>query len=155
MSAWTTPQTWTDERVAELKQLWGEGLSASQIARALGGVTRNGVIGKIHRLGLAGRAGPRRTYEQSGTGAPKPPPPPEAPQPLVLENGQHVTTITLTHRMCRYPLGDPALPDFHYCGVAHKEGSPYCAYHHHVCFVALPKPRGGRRAKAEPLKEAA
>src|ERR1700750_1113168 len=48
--------TWTDERVELLKKLWGDGLSASQIAAELGGVTRNAVIGKVHRLGLAGRA---------------------------------------------------------------------------------------------------
>ena len=47
---------WTDERVEQLKKLWSEGLSASQIAGRLGGVTRNAVIGKVHRLGLAGRA---------------------------------------------------------------------------------------------------
>src|SRR6185437_10813421 len=47
---------WTDDRVDQLKSLWTEGLSASQIARALGeGITRNAVIGKVHRLGLAGR----------------------------------------------------------------------------------------------------
>ncbi len=48
--------SWTDERVEQLKKLWGEGLSASQIAGRLGEVTRNAVIGKVHRLGLAGRA---------------------------------------------------------------------------------------------------
>ena len=47
---------WTEERVELLKKLWAEGLSASQIAGRLGGVTRNAVIGKVHRLGLAGRA---------------------------------------------------------------------------------------------------
>ena len=45
---------WTDDRVEILTKLWGEGLSASQIARELGDVTRNAVIGKVHRLGLAG-----------------------------------------------------------------------------------------------------
>jgi GcrA cell cycle regulator len=49
---------WTDERVAMLTKLWAEGLSASQIAKQLGGVTRNAVIGKVHRLGLSGRAKP-------------------------------------------------------------------------------------------------
>ena len=49
---------WTDERVELLKKLWLEGLSASQIAKQLGGVTRNAVIGKVHRLGLSGRATP-------------------------------------------------------------------------------------------------
>src|SRR5438034_8785739 len=48
--------SWTDERVEALKRLWSEGLSASHIAAELGGVTRNAVIGKVHRLGLAGRA---------------------------------------------------------------------------------------------------
>ena len=49
---------WTDDRVANLKKLWLDGLSASQIAKQLGGVTRNAVIGKVHRLGLSGRAAP-------------------------------------------------------------------------------------------------
>ena len=48
--------SWTDDRVDLLKKLWSEGLSASQIAGRLGGVTRNAVIGKVHRLGLSGRA---------------------------------------------------------------------------------------------------
>ena len=48
--------TWTDERVELLKKLWADGLSASQIAGELGGITRNAVIGKVHRLGLSGRA---------------------------------------------------------------------------------------------------
>ena len=53
---------WTDDRVEQLKKLWAEGLSASQIAARLGaGVTRNAVIGKVHRLGLAGRGQPQRS----------------------------------------------------------------------------------------------
>ena len=48
--------SWTDERVATLTKMWGEGQSASQIAKELGGVTRNAVIGKVHRLGLSNRA---------------------------------------------------------------------------------------------------
>ena len=52
----TEMQTWTDDRVELLKKLWGDGLSASQIAGELGGITRNAVIGKVHRLGLSGRA---------------------------------------------------------------------------------------------------
>src|SRR5581483_179179 len=63
--------SWTDERVEQLKSLWTEGLSASQIARALGGVTRNAVIGKVHRLGLAGRATPTRSDRPRVPSAPK------------------------------------------------------------------------------------
>ena len=50
--------SWTDERVETLKKMWAEGQSASQIAKELGGVTRNAVIGKVHRLGLSNRVGP-------------------------------------------------------------------------------------------------
>ncbi|RID93233.1 GcrA cell cycle regulator [Gemmobacter lutimaris] len=49
--------SWTDERVETLKRMWSEGQSASQIAKELGGVTRNAVIGKVHRLGLSNRVG--------------------------------------------------------------------------------------------------
>ena len=68
--------SWTDERVEMLKKLWADGLSASQIAAQLGGITRNAVIGKVHRLGLSGRAkapssaGPRpRTSRWPATAA--------------------------------------------------------------------------------------
>src|SRR5205085_6698739 len=70
---------WTDDRVASLKKLWLEGLSASQIAKQLGGVTRNAVIGKVHRLGLSGRAAPAapaRTIFKA----------PRAPRPAVSSN---------------------------------------------------------------------
>jgi GcrA cell cycle regulator len=73
--------SWTNERVELLKKLWGDGLSASQIAGELGGVTRNAVIGKVHRLGLSGRAKsssssakPRRARTATpGSTAPKKP----------------------------------------------------------------------------------
>ena len=75
--------SWTDERVDLLKKMWGEGQSASQIAKELGGVTRNAVIGKVHRLGLSNRNG--------GGAAPAPAAKPEpkaakpAPKPKAAE----------------------------------------------------------------------
>lgn len=67
---------WTDERVEKLKKLWSEGLSASQIAAQLGGVSRNAVIGKVHRLALPGRAKaggtPTATRAKRPTTAPRP-----------------------------------------------------------------------------------
>lgn len=68
--------SWTDERVETLKKMWGEGQSASQIAKELGGVTRNAVIGKVHRLGLSNRAGvpgddPAVAPTVAAVGAPK------------------------------------------------------------------------------------
>ncbi|MDD3445196.1 MAG: GcrA family cell cycle regulator, partial [Zavarzinia sp.] len=74
--------SWTDERIATLRDLWEQGLSASQIAARLGNITRNAVIGKVHRLGLSGRPSPVRA-ERPATAAPAPKPA-EAPAPRVL-----------------------------------------------------------------------
>ena len=63
--------SWTDERVETLKRMWAEGQSASQIAKELGGVTRNAVIGKVHRLGLSNRVGGKEE-EDEGASAPAP-----------------------------------------------------------------------------------
>ena len=111
-----TQANWSDDRVEQLKTLWTEGLSASQIARALGGVTRNAVIGKVHRLGLAGRASPSRSERPRLPMRPRRPASaamcPAAPvveeDPLTLEDGSHATVLTISDRMCRWPIGDPA-----------------------------------------------
>ena len=73
---------WTDDRVETLKKMWGEGQSASQIAKELGGVTRNAVIGKVHRLGLSNRATTTTAKTESKAAAPKKPSKPKAaPKP--------------------------------------------------------------------------
>ena len=76
--------SWTDERVELLKKMWGEGQSASQIAKELGGVTRNAVIGKVHRLGLSNRAGAAPAPAAAApAAAPKPEAKPKpAPKPV-------------------------------------------------------------------------
>ncbi len=76
--------SWTDDRVARLSKLWAEGLSASQIAADLGGVTRNAVIGKVHRLGLSGRVKPA-----SGGGS-KPRRKPSTPRAKYVRNGSRI-----------------------------------------------------------------
>jgi GcrA cell cycle regulator len=77
--------SWTDERVETLKRMWGEGQSASQIAKELGGVTRNAVIGKVHRLGLSNRVGGAGEGEDevmvAAPAAPPPRPAAEVAQP--------------------------------------------------------------------------
>ena len=77
--------SWTDERVELLKKMWGEGQSASQIAKELGGVTRNAVIGKVHRLGLSNRSTTTATpkTEAKAKAAPKPEAKPAAPKERV------------------------------------------------------------------------
>jgi GcrA cell cycle regulator len=149
---------WTDERVEQLKKLWQEGLSASQIAKALGGVTRNAVIGKVHRLGLSGRAAPsqpaRATFKPA-VKAPRPapapapvaarpalavaPPPPapvvapEPPEPFVELTGT-ATVLTLGAHMCKWPIGDPSRDDFSFCGRRSADEGPYCAEHARVAY---------------------
>ena len=82
---------WTDERVETLKRMWGEGASASQIAKELGGVTRNAVIGKVHRLGLSNRAGGEPAVEGDAPppgampGDPEPVEAPDAPEEPVVK----------------------------------------------------------------------
>lgn len=72
--------SWTNERVELLKKLWSEGLSASQIAGELGGVTRNAVIGKVHRLGLSGRAKTTSSASKARRARPNPAPASAAPK---------------------------------------------------------------------------
>lgn len=76
--------SWTDERVETLKKMWADGQSASQIAKELGGVTRNAVIGKVHRLGLSNRVGPggKDEEEEVVTEAPAPKAEPPKPEPV-------------------------------------------------------------------------
>ena len=106
---------WTEERVSLLRKLWTEGLSASQIAKQLGGVTRNAVIGKVHRLGLAGRATPSRPAKRPVRAArPRPLPGPSAPRlrtatnlPAVAGKLGQAGEFTTTARMA-IPNDQPA-----------------------------------------------
>jgi GcrA cell cycle regulator len=158
---------WTDDRVETLKKLWTEGLSASQIAKQLGGVTRNAVIGKVHRLGLAGRATPSRPAKRprpaarprlvSAGGALGQRPRPQAapylalvPQldPLKAEDGSVTTVLTLTDSVCRWPIGDPTDADFAFCGRGVGHAGPYCATHAQLAFQPV-QPRK-KRAYGEP-----
>lgn len=84
--------SWTDERIEELRKLWADGLSASQIADSLGGVSRNAVIGKIHRLGLSGRVKSARSAPRRNANAPRPAPRPQSP-PRVMAVGSTVVKI--------------------------------------------------------------
>lgn len=142
---------WTEDRVEMLKKLWTEGLSASQIARQMGEVTRNAVIGKVHRLGLSGRATPARvstarvatsttrarTTQPSVAGAqiaynaddalqeiePNP-----VPEPI-LSAEERTSVLNLTEHTCKWPIGDPGTKNFYFCGARSKVGNPYCETH--------------------------
>ncbi|ABS62023.1 GcrA cell cycle regulator [Parvibaculum lavamentivorans DS-1] len=149
---------WTDERVELLKKLWAEGLSASQVAKQLGGVTRNAVIGKVHRLGLSGRATPSRparsrapaprtlvrgrpdplTAEARGDERQREAAAERAEAAHVEERGlepiQRATVLTLTEHTCKWPIGDPGRPGFHFCGRGAEHGAPYCTEHARMAY---------------------
>ncbi len=166
-----TVPSWSDERVDLLRRLWEDGLSASQIASQLGGVTRNAVIGKIHRLGLSGRV--KSADSAAGTRKPprdveaeiempiaaaveiavavEAPPVMAAPAPVVaadpvpLATSRRVTIMDLRESMCRWPLGDPTSPDFHYCGDRAITGLPYCTHHAQIAYQPAAERKRDRR----------
>lgn len=107
--------SWTDDRVELLKKMWGEGQSASQIAKELGGVTRNAVIGKVHRLGLSNRATASATAKPEVK--PKPAPKVEAkpkPTPKPAEPAAKTEVVpvarTMPARKQIIPAGQPLPP---------------------------------------------
>jgi GcrA cell cycle regulator len=232
--------SWTEERIATLKQMWEGGQTASQIAEALGGVSRNAVIGKAHRLALQARPSPVVPKEVEAKPAPAPvvaaPPPPKpapapkpvpapepevvaappspppaasepAPRPVMTEAapitvttnmdpkpagnqpvlrsvgpggflrqapGEQQAPITpapprrlvpakpsaeiagktslldLSDKVCKWPLGHPGEPDFHFCGEKVNPGFPYCVSHCGHAYQAQ-LPRRDRRAPPIPF----
>lgn len=218
-----TGMSWTDERIETLRQMWEGGQTASQIAEALGGVSRNAVIGKAHRLGLQSRPSPVKPNDPDKVVAPvaaadaAPPPvaptpvpaPPRAapaaepeppfrvaapeavedededdavvpapepvkPQPILRSVGPggflrqapgeqqppstpapprrlvpakpsaemagKTSLLELSDRVCKWPLGHPGEPDFHFCGDKVNPGFPYCVSHcGHAYQAQLPR----------------
>lgn len=169
--------TWTDERIDLLKKLWADGRSASQIAKQLG-VTRNAVIGKVNRLDLPMRkttvSTPRRRQsyvrlnQQHGASpdqlraqrikdrqraalkAIEPDPvPAEAQKPLRL------SLINLTDKTCKWPIGDPQAPEFHFCGNTAPLEDPYCPFHQKMAYQPNSSRDAMRRAAQHRQLEAA
>jgi GcrA cell cycle regulator len=229
--------SWTDERIEKLTKMWEGGATASQIAEELGGVSRNAVIGKAHRLGLKARPSPVKANEKSEPvaaepkpvrpAAPVPPPPPAEARPVApkpapaaaapvadrpvpaapvtrpapaappaaasaapatdtppaptmrvvsvgpggfLRQGpgdqqapippapprrlvparpspeiaDKTSLLDLNDRICRWPMGHPGEPDFHFCGDKVNPGFPYCVEHCGRAYQAQ-LPRGHRR----------
>jgi GcrA cell cycle regulator len=220
--------SWTDERIATLKKMWEGGATASEIATELGGVSRNAVIGKAHRLGLKARPSPVKANEKKKAAAPakKPataavprapaepraepasdaparaapraataparsdsvdthaggpsqpmpnaqadmpkivsvgpggflrqgpgdqqaPIPPAPPRRLVPakpspEIAGKTSLLDLSEKVCRWPMGHPGEPDFHFCGEQVNPGFPYCVEHCGRAYQAQ-LPRGVRR----------
>ncbi|MEM6586106.1 MAG: GcrA family cell cycle regulator [Pseudomonadota bacterium] len=219
--------SWTDERIATLKKMWEGGSTASQIAEELGGVSRNAVIGKAHRLGLKSRPSPVKANDKKkaakkaapkssaatkkadaapksaakpaakpaakadtpapaqaakpssapatpsqpmpnptsdlpkivsvgpggflrqGPGDQQAPIPPAPPRRLVPakpspEIADKTSLLDLSDKVCRWPMGHPGEPDFHFCGKPVNPGFPYCVEHCGRAYQAQ-LPRGARR----------
>jgi GcrA cell cycle regulator len=216
--------SWTDERIDQLKQMWERGMTASQIAEELGGVSRNAVIGKAHRLGLQARPSPVKATDSTPKAAPQPrkasapaesaaprpvakpkekpafapvvepkaaapaseagvreaasPAAPSTPQPRIVSVGpggflrqgpgelqqpippapprrlvpakpsaeiaNKTSLLDLNEKICKWPLGHPGEPDFHFCGEKVNPGFPYCVEHCGRAYQAQ-LPRGTRR----------
>lgn len=212
--------SWTDERIEKLTKMWEGGATASQIADELGGVSRNAVIGKAHRLGLKARPSPVKPNEKpvrpaapkkvkpaaespvvrtaepqteapasapapatpapraadaaptpatetpvsekprivsvgpggflrQGPGDQQQPIPPAPPRRLVPakpspEIAGKTSLLDLSDRVCRWPMGHPGEPDFHFCGEKVNPGFPYCVEHCGRAYQAQ-LPRGSRR----------
>ena len=207
---------WTDERIDQLKTMWEKGMTASQIAEILGGVSRNAVIGKAHRLALEARPSPVKANDSeakaTASAAPEPapvtttppppkpaprtfadvpraPPPPPSPFPPAIPSGPtgaqlrslgpggflrqgpgdqappatpapprrlvparpsaeiagKTSLLDLSDRICKWPIGHPGEPDFHFCGDTVNPGFPYCVAHCGQAYQAQ-MPRRDRRA---------
>jgi GcrA cell cycle regulator len=177
--------SWTDERVELLRKLWLEGLSASQIANELAnGISRNAVIGKVHRLGLAGRAkAPATASARPRVKSARPAMPPRPSTPIVRGNtalafkpqpmtmaepepepvedvvipmSERVTIMELREAMCRWPLGDPTTAEFRFCGAKKSATAtgPYCAYHGRLAYQPLNERRRERERERRMQKTA-
>jgi GcrA cell cycle regulator len=165
LSAEEKSMGWTDERVELLKKLWADGLSASQIAAELGGITRNAVIGKVHRLGLSGRAkspssaSPRPRKARSSGHMMRVQRPQmrgntalaydfeaEAePELIEIPVDQRRTLLQLTEKTCHWPIGDPGSTEFFFCG-GEANDSPYCNFHSRVAYQPASDRRRDKRA---------
>lgn len=146
-----TIETWTPERVDRLRNYVGAGLSCSQIAAEIG-VTRNAVIGKIHRLGLA----PGRAAGASERSCPQRVPHPRlspqrqllrllqaqiartadgaAVEPDPVDSVQRCSLLELAQGKCRWPVSEPGNADFSFCGNEAAAGFSYCAGHARMAY---------------------
>lgn len=148
---------WTDEMVDKLRQMWTEGKTATEIAKELG-VTKNSIVGKVHRLCLTARPSPIKSKDEEPVE--KVEVEKEIPEE-VEENVEvvaepvesvktekvekkhksscHVKLVELDSHTCRWPLGDPRDEDFCFCGKKVRMGQTYCEEHANMAYVKATK----------------
>ena len=141
---------WTGERIDTLRLRWQEGFSASEIAKELGGTSRNAVISKVHRLNLPRLAHNLERKRLVAADRKKAPSsriakhrrvqltaPVDLPIPLVPAPGL-ISLLTLTDHTCKWPVGDPKQQGFGFCGAKSLVGKPYCATHYAIAYTGIP-----------------
>lgn len=150
---------WTDEAVEELKRMWDRGMTTGQIAKALN-VTKNSIIGKVHRLCLTARPSPIKKVptksepkttsraekapkapkeEAKPVNIPAPQAAPVVEKPVVVEEETNIPLVKLDNHTCRWPLGDPRDDSFCFCGKRVKTGQTYCDEHAAIAYVRTGK----------------
>lgn len=158
MSTWSDPA-----RKALLKKLWADGLSAQHVAAHFPGVTRSAVLGAVHRYGLAHRSTVRRPKPQRAKRKPASvyhhqptvefPAEPCAPLrgDVFVPHAERKSILDLDRGDCRWPIGDPGHPDFHFCNGRQEPGQSYCAHHVSIAYAAPVPATRTRHAHVAPL----
>lgn len=159
-------KTWTPERVSHARKLWSDGFSANQVARSLGGVSRNAVIGKMHREGMPGhtvkvrsapiklkRSRPVDTARRAAEYRVRYTPPLIPAEPIKPPQETDIARVAfadLEPHHCRWGDGDPLQPGFGFCGCKSVPGLSYCADHARRAFQP-PKVTQRDRANVKPM----
>lgn len=141
---------WTPARISTLMALWAEGISTLEIGRRLG-VTKNAVVGKVHRLGLPKRQSPINSTPRKRE--PKPDnarrvAPRQVQKPKEVPQGTIFGMENLSAGMCNWPEGEPGTEHFNFCGQPAVEGKPYCEAHCERAYVRTSKDRGAKTVAA-------
>ena len=141
--------SWTHERIEYLKKLWEAGHTASNIATELGGITRNAVIGKAHRLGLSGRMKSKSKVSSVSIVRRKKMPANRNSKIIELttsvsEPMNPISFAGIKDGLCRWPLGEPEDLDFKFCGRSSNDGVVYCDEHHSLAYQPLSQTRQKR-----------
>ena len=132
--------SWTEEKIAKLRELWGKGNTASQIAEIIGGISRNAVIGKAHRLNLSAKIKTRtatsnKNYENSANGKNLKYKKTRGNRfkSLIIEKDFEPENPKqleeLTDNDCKYPIVHPNEKDFYFCGRSSLKDFSYCKLH--------------------------
>ena len=146
---------WTDEMIEKLRQMWKQGLTTSEIAKKIG-VSKNSIVGKVHRLNLTARPSPIKKKEEApleqpvrktAEKEPKSTKPvkkikietveisPAVAVPSTVETTGCIPLTELDNHTCRWPIGDPRDEGFCFCGKKVRSGQTYCEEHAAIAYV--------------------